>query len=102
MPRWVPRILAGVHRLARADKIRLTGKALVELAALPVGLDVEDVRDVLLALEEDDCAGRLRSAITGEWMYVWKPAVFDLVLYVKLVVRGDCVIVSFHEDEASP
>jgi hypothetical protein len=32
-------------------------------------------------------------------MYVFKPEVEGLVLYVKLVLRGDCIVVSFHEDE---
>jgi len=47
--------------------------------------------------------GRLRRAprirLTGEWMYVFKPAVADTVVYLKLVVRTACVVVSFHEDE---
>jgi hypothetical protein len=32
-------------------------------------------------------------------MYVFKPAVADTVVYLKLVVRTACVVVSFHEDE---
>lgn len=35
----------------------------------------------------------------GEWMYVFKPYVGGRVLYVKLIVRDGCVVVSFHEDE---
>jgi hypothetical protein len=47
----------------------------------------------------DDYAGRVESATTGEWMYIFKPAVAGSVVYVKLVVRADCVVISFHEDE---
>jgi hypothetical protein len=32
-------------------------------------------------------------------MYVFKPTLGARVAYVKLVLRGDCVVVSFHEDE---
>jgi hypothetical protein len=48
-----------------------------------------------------DARERLRSAVTHEWMYVLKPRVGDVVVYLKLVVREDCIVVSFHEDEAS-
>ena len=34
-------------------------------------------------------------------MYVFKPDVGGLVLYLKVVLREDCVVVSFHEDEAA-
>jgi hypothetical protein len=33
--------------------------------------------------------------MTGEWAYVLP----GTVLYVKLILRNDCVVVSFHEDE---
>ena len=32
-------------------------------------------------------------------MYVFKPSVGGTVLYVKVIVRGDCIVISFHEDE---
>lgn len=99
MPRWLSGILSRVHELAEAGEIRLTGKAFEELSTLAFGIDVEDVRDVLLGLTAADSAGRVRSAITSEWMYVWKPEVFETVLYIKLIIRTDCVVVSFHEDE---
>ena len=64
-----------------------------------MGLSPEDVRDVIAGLGADDSAGRLASETTGEWMYVFKPDVGGQIIYVKLVLRGDCVVVSFHEDE---
>jgi hypothetical protein len=32
-------------------------------------------------------------------MYVFKPVVRGDVVCVKLILRSDCIIVSFHEDE---
>jgi len=36
---------------------------------------------------------------TGEWMYVFKPVVGGQNIYVKPLLRQDCLVVSFHEDE---
>ncbi len=57
--------------------------------------------DVIGGLCAEDLAGRLTSRITGEWMYVFKPEVGGQIVYVKLVVREDCLVVSFHEDEGT-
>lgn len=54
---------------------------------------------MLASLNAEDSAGRMRSTSTDEWLYVWKPRVFEATLYVKLLVRSDCVVVSFHEDD---
>ena len=54
---------------------------------------------MLAGLRAADSVGRLLSERTGEWMYIFKPAVGGEVLYVKLILRSDCVVVSFHEDE---
>jgi hypothetical protein len=99
VPRWLPRLLRRIHELAGQGRVRFTLKALRELAALGAGLDVHDACDVLAALTSDDFIGRLESERTGEWMYAFKPAVAGTVVYVKLVVRSDCLVVSFHEDE---
>jgi len=32
-------------------------------------------------------------------MYVFKPPVGGIVVYVKLILRSDCVVISFHEEE---
>lgn len=99
MPRWLPRLLRRIHELAGRCRVRLTLKAARELAALGAGLDVQDACGVLMALTEDDFAERFESEHTGEWMYVFKPAVAGTLVYLKLVVRAECVVVSFHEDE---
>ena len=74
-------------------------KARRELAALGFGLDEVDACDVLANLTAGDATGRLASVATGEWMYLFKPVLAGTVLYVKLIVRNDCIMVSFHEDE---
>jgi hypothetical protein len=35
-------------------------------------------------------------------MYVFKPLVAGTPVYLKLVLREGCLIVSFHEDEGDP
>jgi len=44
-------------------------------------------------------AERLHSRSTGEWMYVFTPVIGGVPVYLKPIVRGDCVVVSFHEQE---
>lgn len=99
MPRWLPRLLRRIHELAGRGRVRLTLKATRELAALGAGLDVQDACDVLAALSAVDFAERFESEHTGEWMYVFKPSVAGTLVYLKLILRADCVVVSFHDDE---
>ena len=93
------KILAGIYARTSAGEIRLTAKASRELAALGAGLDPEDVREVLLGLIARDFVGRHASRTTREWMYVFKPQIGSETAYLKLILRDECVIVSFHEDE---
>ena len=99
MPRWLPKALRRIRRIAAARKVRFSLKAFRELSTLGLGLQGEDVCDVLAKLKSEDSAGRLSSETTGEWMYVFKPLVAETVVYVKLILREDCLVVSFHEDE---
>src|SRR5664279_1234952 len=99
MPRWLPRLLRRIHQLAARCQVRLTFKAQRELAALGAGLDIQDACDVLGALAADDFSERFQSGRTGEWMYVFKPAVAGTVVYLKVTLRTECLVVSFHEDE---
>jgi hypothetical protein len=97
MPSWLARALGRVRKLASEQRVCFTLKAQRELAAL--GLDVLDGCEALANLTSGDAVGRLRSGSTGEWMYVFKPVVAGEVIYLKLILRSDCIIVSFHEDE---
>ena len=102
MPGWLPRLLRRVRELAGRGQVRFTLKAARELAALGAGLDGRDACDVLVALKADDFAKRFESEYTGERMYVFKPLVAGSVIYLKLVLRTECLVVSFHEDEGEP
>ena len=31
-------------------------------------------------------------------MYVFKPVVGSMLIYLKVVLRADCIVVSFHEE----
>jgi hypothetical protein len=91
--------LAEVHRLAARRQVRFSAKAVRELAVLDLALDEDDALHVLSTLKPGDLVGRVESGQTPEWLYVFKPRVASIVLYVKLIVRTDCVVISFHEDE---
>jgi hypothetical protein len=43
--------------------------------------------------------GEAGVASTGEWMYLFKPLLAETALYVKVILRNECVVISFHEDE---
>ena len=79
--------------------VAFTLKALRELTLLD--LDPEDACEVISELGLGDFDSRFRSALTSEWMYVFKPEVSSATLYVKLVVRSNCDVISFHEDESN-
>ncbi len=96
--KWLPAALARIRELAVQRKVRFTLKALQELAALDQGLDQEDACGVLLDLAPGDLVKRLVSRQTGEWMDVFKPTVAGTVTYVKVVLRNDCVVISFHDE----
>lgn len=53
---------------------------------------------MLANLTAEDSVGRLESNATGEWMYLFKPSLAGMILYVKVILRSDCIVVSFHED----
>jgi hypothetical protein len=71
---------------------------------LDLGLDEADACRLLRGLHSTDSSGRLRSEQTDEWLYVFMHRVASEAIYVKLVLRSDCVIVSFHEqvDDEDP
>jgi hypothetical protein len=97
MPRWLTTALGRIRALAADGKVRLTLRALRELSAL--GLDVDDAMAVIAGLRAADSAGRVVSEGTGEWLYVFKPQVGGTTVYLKLAVRTDCIVVSFHVDQ---
>lgn len=98
MPGWPSRALSRIHRLVADGKVTFTEKAFGELRALPLGISTDDACHVLENLTAAECAGRLRSRETEEWLYVFTPRIAGIVLYVKVALRTDCVVISFHEE----
>ncbi len=70
MAKWLNKVLRRIRESALQRRLSITAKAAREIAAL--GLDPEDVREVLTGLRTSDSAGRQISVVTGEWMYVFK------------------------------
>jgi hypothetical protein len=87
--------------LAEERQVRLTHNALQELARLGLGLDEDDACAIIAGLGSSDFIQRIISEHTGEWMYVFKPVTDGMSLYVKLAIRGECIVISFHEDEVT-
>lgn len=98
IPRYARTALRRIKELAARRAIRITLKAFNEMAALEPAADIDDVVETLERLELDDWAGRLTSRFTGEPMYVFKPFTPFGLLYLKVVIRTDCIVVSFHEE----
>lgn len=98
MPRWLPRALKRIRSLAAAGRTEFTEKAIAELADLRLGR--EDATDVLAGLRPSDYATRLWSEPAAEWLYVFRPVLAGLRLYLKVAIREDCAVISCHEDRA--
>ena len=99
MARWVWWAVARIRTLGVTGRVRFTHKPLEELYRLDLGLDESDAADVLALLAPSEVAGRVRSSRTGEWMYVLGPGVGAIPLYVKVILRDECVVISFHARE---
>jgi len=63
--------------------------------------DEDDACDVAAGLAQADFFECIVSERTGESMYVFKPDVAEMTLYLKVVLRNGCVVISFHEDQVS-
>jgi hypothetical protein len=94
---WLSKALCRITALATAQSACFTLKAARELSVLE--LDAEDAGDILSNLTVDDSEGRMKSHTTGKWMHIFKPQLPETVLYIKIVLRDTCVLISFHEDD---
>jgi hypothetical protein len=97
MKAWLPSALRRIRERARAGRVFVTRKAEREMRALRLTFD--DATDILAALAPEDSAGRVRARLAGEWMYVFRPYAAGTHLYLKVLLRVRCVVVSMHEDE---
>lgn len=96
---WLTKTIKLIHKLAQEKRVAFTHKATLEVSNLDFGLDFDDVCDVLMALNKQDFKERLKSHATGEWLYIFKPEIACTVIYTKLLLRRDCIVISFHEDD---
>jgi hypothetical protein len=92
-------VLRAIRARVTRRLVRFTFKAVEELALLDLALDEDDALGILADLSVRDVAGRIESERTDEWLYVFKPEVSGTILYVKLILRSECVVISFHEDQ---
>ena len=97
-PRHARTALRRIRELAARRAVRVTLKAQLEMSALEPPADIDDLVEVLCGLTAEDWTRRLLSRVTGEAMHVFKPSTPFGLLYVKVVIRNDCVVVSFHEE----
>ena len=97
-PRWLPKTIGQIQQLVQAGHVRFTLKALRELTTLELSLDETDICEILAGLHESDFRSRIISTITQEYLYVFSPKVADVEMYLKVVIRVNCVVISFHED----
>ena len=98
-PRWLVRALEEIRRCGLMRDVDFTLKADEELLGLDLALGRDDACDVLSRLSMRDFVERTISTRTGEFLYVFMPDVAGVSLYVKVVLRRRCVVISFHEQE---
>lgn len=97
MAKWLLVVLTRIRQFVASGDVRFTLKAAHELEAM--GLDRHDALDMLARLSPTESWGRLHSDVTAEWLYVFKPTASGHRMYVKLILRERCEVVSFHEDD---
>ena len=61
-----------------------------------------DAVEILASLGPGDLVRRVRAEMTREWMLVFVTDVVGVALYIKVLLRVTCLVISFHEaqDEA--
>lgn len=98
MPRWLGEVLKAVHRNVRRGTVQVTLKALQEMAALEPSISPAEACQLLEGLDRASFRRRLRSIRSGEWLYVFRTAWCAERVYIKLLLRSGCTIVSFHPE----
>lgn len=96
MPPWQHRVQTRLRALADAGRVDFTAKARGEMAA--AGLHPEDILDILTSLGRGERIARMRSGHSGEWLYAFRPSVGWGPLYLKVVLRSGCTLISCHDD----
>lgn len=88
--------LRRVSSACRENRVQVSLSA--QQDAAEIGFDRPMIESVLLRLASSDFEKRVSGARNvDEWVWVFVPAVDDLVLWVRLIERAGVVVVSFHE-----
>lgn len=64
-----------------------------------LGLHLSDAVELLTSLRARQSRGRVWSSATNEWLLIFEIAAAGVPLYLKIILRACCVVVSLHEDE---
>ena len=100
MPHWLGEVLSAIRAHTRAGSVRFTYKALLALAELEPAPTPDDVVHILAGLQPAAFRMRVRSVRTGRWLYVFRAEWCGERIYLKLQLRPECVLVSFHQEES--
>jgi motility quorum-sensing regulator/GCU-specific mRNA interferase toxin len=97
MEKYVPHCeLSIVKALIEAGKVRITISALAGADAL--GLDFDGIVSIIMALTPKDFYKSMTSHNSHkEWQDVYRPTTYVGEVYLKLIVVGDVLILSFKE-----
>ncbi len=96
----IENVIDQIKLLALAGRVIFTAKALYELESMDIGLDSTDVCLLLTTLEKNDFHDRILSKITDEYLYVFIVRISNIEVYLKIMIRQSCVIISFHENRS--
>lgn len=97
-PRWVAAVPRRVRDRAIWGRVRFTYKARREIAE--IGWDRSDACEVLASLGSENLVRRLASEHSGEWLYVFECQVAGMQIYAKVILRVECIVISFHEESS--
>jgi hypothetical protein len=85
--------------MATTGQVRFTTKAKDEIGCLGAPFDRDACLQVLLSLRPDDFRQRVWSDQSCESLYVFRAWAHGVNLYVTLVLRHECFVISFHAEE---
>lgn len=89
--------LAVIKQLVQAGQVRTTQVA--RNGALAINLEVPDMLKIILALQPGDFFKSMTSYENSkEWQDVYEPSTPKGLLYIKLIVSNDLLIISFKEN----
>lgn len=96
MSSWKTKAIENLRRHVKNGTVRWTTKATREFTGL--GLTEPAAFEIVESFTVEDLVGCITSETSGEELHVFKTLFDELMLYVKIAFRAECVVISFHED----